>query len=145
MEYVFEQLCEECRNYMVNTGPDENNKETALHLTVKSKHDECTDMLLEAGADVNCLDFSYYTPLMGAAENGCVKGVEMLVQAGADVNSKNADCETALVLAALKGHEDCIELLLNAGADIYAGGPQISYWSSCRSGFQTNKVFGVVS
>ena len=89
-----------------------------LHFTVKCKHDQCLEVLLNAGEDVNVTDDSLFTPLMRAAENDYVKGVESLLQAGADVNGNNEDSKTALGLALLKGHDECVELLINAGADV---------------------------
>ena len=101
MEKVFEQLCEECRRYMANTGdPNENDigtmlqlckkckgentgdaneiKGAMLHFAVTSEHDKCMEVLIEAGADVNWPDDSDITPLMKAAECGYAKGVKRL-------------------------------------------------------------------
>ena len=115
MEQIYEKLCAECKNHMPN---DKNqNKETILHFTVRSKHDKCMEVLLEAGTDVNQRNYSTLTPLMIAAYQDYVDGVQKLIQAGADVNRRGDNDKTALILAGSEGHDRCVELLLNAGAD----------------------------
>ena len=123
MEQISEDLCNECKNHMAN---DKNqNRATMSHFTVRFEHDKCMEALLQAGTDVNCADDSTFTPLMAAADEGYVDGVQRLLRAGADVNRKSKDNKTALILASLKGHDKCVELLLNAGADV-------NVWTSGR-------------
>ena len=116
MQQLAEELCAECRNRIANNLNE--NKGTMLHFTVRSKHDKCMEVLLEAGADVNWCDESTFTSLIRAAEYGYVYGVQRLIQAGADVNRRVEDNKTALMLAGSEGHDKCVELLLNAGADV---------------------------
>ena len=113
-------LCEDCKSYL--TTQSENVKERVLHHAVVIQHDKCLETLLKAGADVTWADDSSNTPLMRAAKDGYVDGVQKLIQTGADVNTKDKKGYTALILAAFDGHYECIELLLNAGADVTAQG-----------------------
>ena len=67
---------------------------------------------------MNAVDLTGVTPLMQAAQNGHVLGVELLVFQGADVNQTEDSGNTALILAAKNGHYDCIKLLFEAGASV---------------------------
>ena len=118
MEQITEQLCDQCKNHMANAKNQ--NKGTMLHFTIRSKHDNCMEVLLKTGADVNSADGSNYnfTPLMTAAWVNYVHGVQRLIQAGAGVNRRSKDNKTSLILAGAEGHDKCVELLLNAGADV---------------------------
>ena len=69
---------------------------------------------------MNWADDSSFTPLMKAAEDGNIVGVQRVIQAGADVNKRDKDGYTALIWAGFGGHYECTELLLNAGADVNA-------------------------
>ena len=44
------------------------------------------ELLLQNGADVNCLEFRNHTPLHLAAQYGHVETAELLIKHGADVN-----------------------------------------------------------
>ncbi|KAF0247052.1 MAG: hypothetical protein FD180_169 [Planctomycetota bacterium] len=69
-------------------------------------------LLIAAGADPNAPDRKRgYTPLMTAAQNGNVTGVEVLLAAGASVEGKNNDGKTALELARDGKHQDVVEIL----------------------------------
>ena len=111
-----EELCYECKHHVSYHRTE--SKEIMLHFAVSKNHNNCVDVLLEIGADVNWVDDSVFTPLMIAAQNGFVDGVQKLIQAGADVNRRSKKNETALIAAAFEGHNKCIDLLLNAGADV---------------------------
>ena len=117
-------LCDNCKNYLATQS--ENIKERVLHHSVVKQHDKCMELLLKAGADVNWAGDDSFTPLMTAAKEGYVEGVQRLIQAGAGVNIRDKDHDTALILAGFGGHYECIELLLNAGADVTAQGTSVN-------------------
>ena len=69
-------------------------------------------ILIQAGADVNIVDYKNSTPLILAAWYGHVKSVELLIQKGACVNSENSFGQTALLLAVSSGYEECTKTLI---------------------------------
>ena len=115
-----DRVCDDCKNSF--TTQSDNIKERVLYHAVVIQHDKCLKVLLQAGANVNLTDDFCFTPLMRAAKDGYIDGVQSLIQAGADVNKRNKDDCTALILAGFAGHYECVELLLNAGGDVNARG-----------------------
>ena len=86
-------------------------------------HDDCLNLLIKAGADVNvnpdvCESF---TPLEGTARRGFDRCVKLLLEAGADVNTRG---HIALKEAATHGKVECCDLLIKAGVDVNALGFQ---------------------
>ena len=81
---------------------------------LEKDHEKCTNILMEAGADVNG---SEYTPLATACEWGLLNGVNTLVAAGADVNERDKG-ETQLIKASRSCHYQCVKALIDAGADV---------------------------
>lgn len=82
-----------------------------------SRMSELTQMLIEAGADINQTS-SLGTPLMNAATNAWnLEIVRLLINAGADLNKTDKDGKTALFYAASGGNDDIVTLLLQSGAD----------------------------
>ena len=137
MENVWEQLCDKCTSDEVDE-PNENVKENILHTAVTSKHDDCMNVLIKAGAGVNWADDSFHTLLMTAVSHCYSKGVQRLLEAGADVNIKDRDGCTALTIAGFNGHDQCLQLLLNAGADV-------NTTTSCTDGNYTPLYGAVIS
>ncbi len=90
---------------------------TALHFATEEGDEEITQMLIEAGADVNIQTNNGWTPLHKATMGGHSEIVQMLIGAGADVNVKDNWDNTPLHLAAYYTREDIAEMLVNAGAD----------------------------
>lgn len=63
-------------------------------------------------------DRDHYTPLMLAAENGCLEVVRLLVENGAAVDAgKDKEEQTPLGYAAEQGHAPVVSYLLDRGAD----------------------------
>jgi ankyrin repeat protein len=89
-------------------------------------HEQCVDILIEAGADVNYArgkDGS--TALIMASQKGHHEVVRSLVRAGADVNLAKTDeyADSPLIMAAHQGHVQCVDILIKAGAHVnYARG-----------------------
>ena len=133
-------VCDDCKSYLATLSG--NIKERVLHHAVAKQHDKCMEVLLQAGADVNWDGDSSNTPLMRAAKEGYVDGVQRLIQAGADVNKRDKDHYTALILAGFGGHYECIELLLNAGADVRAQGTSVNttFESALHAAVSSNNI-----
>ena len=85
---------------------------------MKYHQGKCTDLLLDAGADVNMQNHTSETTLHKAAEYGLHMYVHLLIQAGADVNATDERGSTALIKATRYGHSKCAEILVQAGADV---------------------------
>ena len=92
--------------------------------------EDCLEVLIMAGADVNSRSCYDHTPLMLAAHGGKLTFVDLLINAGADVNAQasvNSLSEplpdnrgdTALILAVQNNQNlECVRRLIDAGADV---------------------------
>lgn len=90
---------------------------TALHIAVNSQNINAVVQLIKAGANVNSVSTSRYTPLMVAAFNGSLPLVKLLIAAQADISAKTKNGSDALSLAASKEHPNIMEELIKHGAD----------------------------
>jgi uncharacterized protein len=83
---------------------------------------EVVSFLLSKGANFNdeqYRDTINQTPIIVAAQHGCIDIVRLLIEAGVkDINHKNDQGESALLTAAQEGHKEIVGILLEAGADI---------------------------
>ena len=97
-------------------------KFTALMLASLNGHENCVQLLLHKGADVNQENKYGLTALMCAARGGFTNLVEILIQAEADVNVFYKEDSTnkclALICAAKAGNVQCLDALISAGADV---------------------------
>lgn len=96
------------------------------------KFRQCVELLLDAGARVDCRSqygYKRYSTALGhASELGCVELVQILLRAGADPNwLYNKEDATALVLATHRSNKEILCFLLDAGADVNvtARGPSV--------------------
>ena len=78
-------------------------------------HKEITELLIDAGADVNAENEAGGTPLHYAASWGGKDIVELLIAASADVNAKRDDGKTPLDLAESNEHKESADLLRKHG------------------------------
>ena len=67
----------------------------------------CTEMLIQAGTDVNIADEDGCSALIWAAKYGNDHFVEILISAGADVNHRDKDRCTALDWARSNDYKTC--------------------------------------
>ena len=67
-------------------------------------------VLLAVGADVNQPGNYDWTPLMAAANAGCLEVVEIFLEAGAEVDVR-IEKESAITLAADAGYPEVVEVL----------------------------------
>ena len=72
--------------YFETTDLHDPPQKTALILSAENGHNECVELLIKVGADVNKKDTLGRTPLMAAVESGHHECADLLIQAGADVN-----------------------------------------------------------
>ncbi|KAI8675457.1 hypothetical protein NCS57_00446900 [Fusarium keratoplasticum] len=75
-------------------------------------------LLLANGADVNCHQGLFKSPLMAAASGqGSSETATLLLDAGADINICSFNYGSALQYAAYMNHQDMVKLLIDRGAD----------------------------
>lgn len=89
--------------------------ESALHCAAKYGQDEVLTLLLENGAEVDCLDAYGATPLFWAAKNEYGSAVKILLGKGADAGIRNLAGETMIHYAAYSGYEEVVRILLEEG------------------------------
>ena len=95
-------------NRLIKAGADVNYRddymETALMSAVDFGHDDCVNILLENGAEIEVIGrseyflFSSLTPLMLAADRGSMRCLSLLLEKGACVNQMNVKGLTALIV-----------------------------------------------
>lgn len=90
---------------------------TALHFAVRAGHVNIVCALLLAGADVNILDSSDFSPLSFAALYGHHAVVHALLGAGAAPDNLYTSIHTPLSYACAAGNTDIVRSLLAAGAN----------------------------
>jgi ankyrin repeat protein len=83
-----------------------------INSAVAHHHLEITEILLEAGADVNGREQGGYTSLLEAAANGQIEMVRLLLEYGADVTLASEDGKTAIDLARENGALEIVEILM---------------------------------
>lgn len=79
---------------------------------------ESVELLLQKGADVNCMNKTGTTPLMVSAIGNNEKALEILLKAGASVNVQNKIKCNALLYAISMNNYNNVLALIQAGADI---------------------------
>lgn len=89
-----------------------------LHQAAVTGQSAMCELLLERGAQVNCLDDDKNMPLHHAAAAGSVPSVRVLIGSGANIEARQANGLTALHWAAHKGHAEVVSVLLDHGARI---------------------------
>ena len=97
-------------NYQCNSG------NTALWHAMHRRKQDCADILIKAGADVN-KRYSDGTLMAWSARQGFDRSIVKLLEAGADVNA--SDIFNLPIIEAVKGgHDFCLKLLIDAGATV---------------------------
>jgi hypothetical protein len=94
--------------------------EPAIALAVEWGHAEVTQVLIDAGADVNFRGEADQSLVMQAASTGKLAVLDVLIRAGADVNTPNSYKIAPLAAAAEQGRMDIVQALIKAGARVNA-------------------------
>lgn len=103
--------------------PQNQYKQTLLHIAAKYGYIQAINLLLNNGADIEAYDVpAQMTPLQRAAFCGHVEAVRLLIEDGANIEAKNAFGETSLFCATHPKtcRKEIMILLLEAGANINA-------------------------
>ncbi|KAJ4257424.1 hypothetical protein NW762_008548 [Fusarium torreyae] len=98
----------------------DNDGQSALHLSAASDvlEDETLPALINAGADINLIDYNGQTPLLVAIQHGRWSAAAKLVQSGADLEVRLPDGKTALHLAITMRNQEFTQVLISRGANI---------------------------
>ncbi|KAF5839130.1 ankyrin repeat-containing domain protein [Dunaliella salina] len=109
---------------------------TPLMVALESGNIESAQALIEAGADLNILNFDKRAPIHLALEEGEEPIVELLLQKGADPNVPSQDLISCLHYCATRGPIRLLHLFLEKGGNVKAANED--GWTplhlSCRSG-----------
>lgn len=102
----------------------EDHEEDALHLACENGHAHIADILLDAKADIESINWATAksTPLLAAACGHHEKTVERLLARGADPNKTDGDGYSPLLYAVCAGQAGIAEMLLHHGANPDAKG-----------------------
>ncbi len=108
---------------------------TALHIAARYAEPETVDLLISAGADVNCPGKRGLTPLFFATEEP-YSNAELLLARGADINARGKHGFTVLHYAAKWGYAGLVEILLDHGArpDVQTDARQTPWELAVRQG-----------
>lgn len=104
-------------NYDIEIKNSDCHNFTPLLVASVFGHLSCVELLLEVGADRNCMSTNGSTPLMFASYHNFISVVSALIAAGADVDLPNICGWTPLMTSAYSGHSEITKLLLEVGAD----------------------------
>lgn len=88
-------------------------KDNALIIAINSKFEECAQILIKHGANVQTRSKSDMSPLMLACKYGLLKLVELIISKGGNVNEKNILGETPLKIAQVNNHEQLALILID--------------------------------
>ncbi|KAK4507348.1 hypothetical protein PRZ48_001083 [Zasmidium cellare] len=87
-----------------------------LHQAAVTGQSAMCELLLDRGAQVDCVDDDLNTPLHYGAAAGSVSSVKVLLRSGADIEARQIHGLTPVSWASHKGHTEVLELLLGYGA-----------------------------
>lgn len=80
--------------------------------------EECLQVLIDMGADVDVVNNSGSSALMYACATGKIECVEILLEAKANIEKKGLYGQTPLHAAAMRGDENIVRLLLEHGSQV---------------------------
>ncbi|XP_068596460.1 ankyrin repeat and SOCS box protein 12b [Brachionichthys hirsutus] len=118
---------------------------TPLRTAAALGHLKCLELLLEHGAEIDCLDVKAQTPLFTAVSGKHLDCVSALLKAGADPNGSQYNSCSPVLTAALEGDVDILRQLLRFGAelDVRPKGPEwASGTAACRGALHISAVYG---
>jgi ankyrin repeat protein len=104
--------------YYLTASPNADPANSLLHQAAITGNISGLEILLKHGANIECLDLGWRTPLCIAAGQGHVVFVHRLLQLGCSVNIRDRSLETPLMHAARADRSDVVQLLKRARADL---------------------------
>lgn len=93
-------------------------KSTFLHIACKKGDVDSIRLLVNNGANLNCVDLVGNTPLHHAVIDNNLEIAQLLLDYSADVDFKDDSGQTALHMAALFGRLEFVKLLIQYGANV---------------------------
>ena len=97
----------------------DSSKRTALHIAAYQSHDEILKLLVEAGGDINALEYLHYDVITIAAVANDVGLLKLAISLGGNpANVTSLYYGTALIAAAHLGHAEVVKTLLEADAPV---------------------------
>jgi len=88
-----------------------------MHAACLNGKCDAATLLLDRGAEVDCLQNDGAAPLHGTCFKGYIDATRLLLDRGATIDRENHRGATALHATCLAGHADVARLLLERGAD----------------------------
>ncbi|CAK6967728.1 ankyrin repeat and SOCS box protein 12-like [Scomber scombrus] len=118
---------------------------TPLRTAAALGHLRCLEVLLEHGAEIDCLDVKAQTPLFTAVSGKHLDCVVALLKAGADPNGSLYNNCSPVLTAAREGDVEVLRELLRFGAEVDVR-PKVPDWASnataCRGPLYISAVYG---
>jgi ankyrin repeat protein len=109
----------------VNRVRDSDHQDCALiHLAAQRNNVLCMELLVDAGANVDCVDAIQATPLFYSTSHNCEEATMFLLSKGANVNTKDIYYSFPLLASIKNQHFKIAELLMLFHADIHQRGPK---------------------
>ncbi|KAJ9656169.1 hypothetical protein H2198_005131 [Neophaeococcomyces mojaviensis] len=108
----------ECTQILLNIGADPNARNADGRTMLAIANLAAVHLLLEHGANVDAETREYGSVLQLASFKGDERFVRILLKAGANVNAQNGKYGNALLAAVCNNRRDVVQILLEAGADI---------------------------
>lgn len=116
----------EALQFLLATGefdPNERNpsksEASPIYIAAHNNKAKIVEILLDAGADKDCLSKEGWSCVATAAFNNAPDTLKVLLDRGAALDTRiSANCGSPLYLACEKGHDACVRLLLAAGANV---------------------------
>ena len=104
-------------NHAFKEAGHRRHNQTPLFISVAKNNRELTNLLLNAGSDIEYADSCGETVLFMAVRHGKMPMVRLLVNHGANINHQNKKGESVLFDAVKFGRKDTLDYLLSVGAD----------------------------
>jgi len=117
---LIEELSALCTRHAFNSDVldfrHQSSGQTPLFVASFYDHEECVQLLLDAGCNRDLPDINGDTPLFVCAYMGKTRSLKRLIAAGADVHKVGKNGKTPLQAASKRKHADCERFLATAAS-----------------------------